>query len=165
MWGNTVRGRRVCEIHVRLPMNDGAMETVEYIWVDIWCTLDWIIGLCRMTAEIHFIGKSCSTSEYTKWDAAVADGNEVCENSNPLQGLKLEDLTWWNEDLCTQSRTENGFLWDCERMKILSLMLAVTRNRTGVSAVGAWRYNHYATNHCCVGNYCYVLYTYLGWEP
>ena len=47
-------------------MNDGAMETVEYIWVDIWCTPDWIIGLCRMTAEIHFIGKSCSTSEYTK---------------------------------------------------------------------------------------------------
>ena len=25
----------VCEITVRLPMNNGAMETVEYMWVDI----------------------------------------------------------------------------------------------------------------------------------
>ena len=37
-------GEGVCEIPMRLPMNDGAMETVEYIWVDIWCMLDWIIG-------------------------------------------------------------------------------------------------------------------------
>ena len=37
-------GEGVCEIPVRLPMNDGAMETVEYIWVDMWCMLDWIIG-------------------------------------------------------------------------------------------------------------------------
>ena len=26
----------VCEIPVRPPMNDGAMETMECIWVDIW---------------------------------------------------------------------------------------------------------------------------------
>ena len=35
----------VCEIPVRPPMNDGAMETVEYVWVDIWCMMNWIIGL------------------------------------------------------------------------------------------------------------------------
>ena len=91
-------------------MNNDAMETaVEYMWVDIWCMLDWIIGLCHKTAEMHFPGMSRSTSEYTKWDAAVvADRNEVCENSKPLQGLTLEGPTWWNEDLCTESRTENG---------------------------------------------------------
>ena len=37
----------VCEIPVRPSMNDGAMETVECIWVDIWCMLDWVIGLCH----------------------------------------------------------------------------------------------------------------------
>ena len=47
-------------------MNYGAMETVKYIRVDIWCMLDWIIGLCHKTAEIHFPGTSCSTSECTK---------------------------------------------------------------------------------------------------
>ena len=35
----------VCEIPVRSPMNDGAMETVECIRVDIWCMLDWVIGI------------------------------------------------------------------------------------------------------------------------
>ena len=47
-------------------MNDGAMETVECMWVDIWCLLDWIIGLCHKTAKMHFPGMSCSTSEYIK---------------------------------------------------------------------------------------------------
>ena len=57
---------KVCEIPVRLPMNDGAMETVECMWVDIWCMMDWIIGLCHKTAEMHFPGVSCSTSEWIK---------------------------------------------------------------------------------------------------
>ena len=60
------RGEELCEIPVRLSMNYGAMETVKYIRVDIWCMLDWIIGLCHKTAEIHFPGMSCSTSECTK---------------------------------------------------------------------------------------------------
>ena len=55
--------------------------------------LNWIIGLCHKTEEIHFPGMSCSTSEYIKWDAVVADRDEVCENSNPLQGLTLEGPT------------------------------------------------------------------------
>ena len=48
-------------------MNNDAMETaVEYMWVDVWCMLDWIIGVCRKTAEMYFPGMSRSTSEYTK---------------------------------------------------------------------------------------------------
>ena len=47
-------------------MNDGAMETVEYMWVKIWCMMDWIIGFCHKAVEIHFLGISCSTSECTK---------------------------------------------------------------------------------------------------
>ena len=57
----------VCEIPVRPPMNDGAMETVECLWVDIWCMLDWVIGLCHKTAEMHFPGMGCSTSETLLW--------------------------------------------------------------------------------------------------
>ena len=56
----------VCEIIVMLFMIDGAIETMEYMWVGIWCMLDWIIGLCHKTTEMHFCGMSCSTSEYTK---------------------------------------------------------------------------------------------------
>ena len=33
-------------------MDDGLMETVKYMWVNIWCMLEWIVGL----AEIHFLG-------------------------------------------------------------------------------------------------------------
>ena len=56
----------VCEILVMLFMIDGAIESMEYMWVGIWCMLDWIIGLCHKTTEMHFCGMSCSTSEYTK---------------------------------------------------------------------------------------------------
>ena len=58
---------RVCEIPVRPPMNDGAMETVECIWVDIWCRLDWVIGLCHKTTEMHFPDMGCSKSETLLW--------------------------------------------------------------------------------------------------
>ena len=60
-------GGEVYEIPVRSPINDGAMETVECIWVEIWCILDWIIGLCHKTAEMHFPGMGCSTSETLLW--------------------------------------------------------------------------------------------------
>ena len=53
----------VCEIPMRPPINDGAMESMECTWVDIWYMLDWIIGLCRKMAEMHFPGMGCSTSE------------------------------------------------------------------------------------------------------
>ena len=31
-------------------MYDGPVETVKYMWVNIWCMRHWIVGL----AEIHF---------------------------------------------------------------------------------------------------------------
>ena len=34
------------------------LETVEYIWVTIWCILDWIVGFCH-TSLVY----SGSTSE------------------------------------------------------------------------------------------------------
>ena len=42
MWGNTVWGRGdegTCQNPVRLSIYDGAMEAVDYIWVNIWCML------------------------------------------------------------------------------------------------------------------------------
>ena len=51
----------MCENPLRFSLNDGPMETVEYKWVNIWCMLDLIIWFCHKTAEIHFLGISCST--------------------------------------------------------------------------------------------------------
>ena len=36
-------------------MYNSAMETVEYMWVNMWCMVDWIIGFCRKAAEKHFL--------------------------------------------------------------------------------------------------------------
>ena len=35
MWGNAVRAEVTCKNSVRLSMQDGPMETVEYMWVSI----------------------------------------------------------------------------------------------------------------------------------
>ena len=67
---------------------------------------------------------SCSTSECTKRDAVMAGGDELCENSNPLQGLTFDDLPCSNDDLCTRGRTENGSRPDCKRIKVLGPNLA-----------------------------------------
>ena len=40
MWGKTFRGMELCETLARLSMSDAATETVECMWVDIWCMLD-----------------------------------------------------------------------------------------------------------------------------
>ena len=37
-------------------MYDGPMETAEYMYMNIWCMLDWIAGFCHKTVEIHFLG-------------------------------------------------------------------------------------------------------------
>ena len=113
---------------------------MECMQIDIWCMLDWI-WLCHKMTEMHFPGMGCSTSECIKWDA-VTDRDGVCENQNPLQGLTLEGRTWWNGDLCTTSRTENGCQQGCERMKIFGKLLVTPRNRTGASAVGGRDHNH-----------------------
>ena len=66
MWRKTTSGMGVCEIPVSLPMSHAAMETVECMWVDIWCMLDQIVGLCHKTAEMHFPVMGCSPSECIK---------------------------------------------------------------------------------------------------
>ena len=38
----------------------------------------------------------------------MAGGDELCENTNPLQGWKFDGPKRWNEELYTRSRTENG---------------------------------------------------------
>ena len=50
------------KIPMRIHMNDGAMETVECMWVNTWCMLDWIIGFFHKTAELA----NCLTGECTK---------------------------------------------------------------------------------------------------
>ena len=54
-------GGGVCENPVRFSLNDGPMEIVECMYVNILCMLDWIIGFCHKTAAINFLGITCST--------------------------------------------------------------------------------------------------------
>ena len=54
--GEMLVGGGTCKNPVRLFMQDGSMETVEYMWVNIGCMLDWIIVFGHKTAEIHFFG-------------------------------------------------------------------------------------------------------------
>ena len=88
----------------------------------------------------------------------------MCRNLNPLQGLTLESPRWWNEDLCTESRTENGCWRHCEIMTILYLMLATVRNQTGASSPGSRRLNHHASHHWWPQKYCYFIYASIHWE-
>ena len=45
-----------CENPVGLSMYDAPMETVEYIWVNIMCMLDWISSHnCRNTLPLHIV--------------------------------------------------------------------------------------------------------------
>ena len=60
MWGKTVRGMEVCEIPVRLPMDDAVMQTVECMWVDIWCMLDFL-GFPK-ELQLPGTGLLCKTS-------------------------------------------------------------------------------------------------------
>ena len=43
---------------MRLSIYDGPMETVEYIWVNIWCILDRISSQNRRnTLPLHTVGQ------------------------------------------------------------------------------------------------------------
>ena len=39
IWGNAIREGGACKNPVRLAMLDDPMETVEFMWVNIWCML------------------------------------------------------------------------------------------------------------------------------
>ena len=75
-----------CENLVTLSMYDGPMETFKDMWVSVWCMLDWIVGIVTKLQKYTSLAYSCWTSESTKWDAVMGGGDELCENSNPLQG-------------------------------------------------------------------------------
>ena len=111
------------------------------------------MGLCHKTSEMHFPDMGCSTSECIKWDAVATDRDGVCEKQNPLQGLTLKGITWWNGDLCTTSRTENGCQRGCERMEIFDKLLVTPRNRTLATTVGGRDCNHLTTHEWCFRNY------------
>ena len=59
-WGKTPleggRGGGVCENPVRFFLNDGPLKTVDYMWVNICCMLDWIIRFCHKTSDMHLLG-------------------------------------------------------------------------------------------------------------
>ena len=38
----------------------------------------------------------------------MAGRDELSENPDQLLGLAFDGTTYWNEDLCNRSRTENG---------------------------------------------------------
>ena len=67
----TVIGRGICEIQCEAPH---AMETaVEYMRVDIWCVLYWIIELCHKTAEMHIsLAGIAQLVSKQKWDVAIS---------------------------------------------------------------------------------------------
>ena len=44
-----------CENLVRLSLYDGHMKTIEYMWVNIWCTLEWIVGFCHRHAVTQLV--------------------------------------------------------------------------------------------------------------
>ena len=113
MWRNTVKRGGTCKnlwdflcmINVYDSPSYGDCY-VEYMWVNIRCMLDWIIGFGHKILVIWW--HECSTSQCTKWDAVMAGRDELSENSSLLLGLAFDSTTWWNKDLCTRSRTENG---------------------------------------------------------
>lgn len=64
-------------------MYDGPMETLEYIWVNIWNRQSGIIGFYHTVdhSGIEFISE-----EYTERDSVVAARDKLCENWNALHG-------------------------------------------------------------------------------
>ena len=77
MQGNIVLGRRVGKTPVGLSMYDSPMETVGYIWMNVWCMLDWIIRLCHTVDHsgiqlinwwgVHKRRHCCGWQEWTVW--------------------------------------------------------------------------------------------------
>ena len=48
------RGGAACGNPMGFLMYDYPIETVEYIWMNIWCMLDWILSQnCRNTLPFH----------------------------------------------------------------------------------------------------------------
>ena len=83
--------------------------------------------------------------------------------SEPLQGLTLEGPRWWNGDLCTTSRTENGCQRGCERMEIFGKLLVTPRNRTRGFCGGRLRSQPPYHPSMMFSKLFLFLYTCTGW--
>ena len=116
IWKSTVRGGGGLQVKT--------CETL-YVWsmcmMVLWKLLCWIhvdehsvharldYWIWPQNCRTALLWYECSTmSECTKWDSVMAGGGKLSEISNPLLGLAFDGTTWWNKDLCTWSRTENG---------------------------------------------------------
>ena len=73
-------GGGVCEISAGLPVNNGTVEAVEYMCVDMWCMLDWIIGLCQKTdPQLHSLPNLSITGCQAKPTSLHSVSNEHCQ--------------------------------------------------------------------------------------
>ena len=85
-------------------MNDGAMKTVESMWVDIWCMLDWIVAQhCRNAFPWHeLLNQLVHRIE-------VGEGNEVAFWERWGLG--------WDSEMAWQDRCESSEVskWEIPR--------------------------------------------------
>ena len=85
-------------------MCDDPIETVECIWVNIWCMLDWIGSQnCRNTLLLHTAGQLVRR---TKPDGAISD----CENWD-ISG------SWLHNVLVLRGKKEATIAWCGLRVK------------------------------------------------
>ena len=81
--GRQQKERGACENPVGLSMHDDPMDTTEYICVNIWCMLDWILSQnYKNTLPLHTIHQLARSA---KKGAVVTGGDKICENSNSWQ--------------------------------------------------------------------------------
>ena len=138
VWGGMGGGGGACQKPVALtpPPPPPPPPLAKIRWdspcmIVLWKLLNtcgWIFGACWIRL-LDFVTKlqkytSLAYSRWTsekciKWDIVVVGRDKLCENSNPLQGLTFNGPTWWNEDLYTQSITENECWSDCKKIRML----------------------------------------------
>ena len=103
------------------------MGLVKILWYSpcmmvLWKLLNtfgWIIDACwisRNTLSWYIVVQLVSAQNNK---TLMADEDELCENSNPLQDFKFLGTTWWNKEFCNQSRTENGASQTQKKKKLL----------------------------------------------
>ena len=82
---------------VGLSMGDYPIETVKYIWVKIWCILNWILS------------QNCITSfAYSSWTTRSAKTYKAVVPNQLLQPTPAPLLTRWKNTIKIQV-----YLWFC----------------------------------------------------
>ena len=95
MWKNTVWGEGACANPVGLFMYESPMETVEYIWANIWCMLDWISSQkCKNTLPLHTVDQLVRIAKNeTAISVQTGDQTQTRWTNDPLWGIRLRILT------------------------------------------------------------------------